>query len=82
MPTALIRVGRNYRITIPAEARKKLDIREGDYLRLEVQGDKIVLTKADREWKTLRLGKKLTSEEIEENIERGLASESVFSIWH
>jgi len=73
---ALTKVTRNYQITIPSEIRKRLNIKEGEYLRVEVEGDRIVLTKANKKWRTVRLGKKLTIEEIEESIERGLKLES------
>ena len=70
----LVKVTRNYQITIPSEVRKRLNIKEGEYLRVEIKGDKIVLTKASREWRTVRLGKKLTIKEIEKSIERGINS--------
>ncbi len=72
----LVKVTRNYQVTIPSEIRKRLNIKEGEYLRVEVEGDKIVLTKASRKWKTVKLGKKLTLDEIEESIERGFKLES------
>lgn len=72
----LTKVTRNYQITIPAEIRKKLNIKEGEYLKVELEGDKIILSKASREWKTVRLGKKLTIEEIEKSIKRGIKLES------
>ena len=72
----LIKVTRNYQITIPAEIRKSLDIREGEYLKAELQGNRIILTKANIEWKTVKLGKKLTIREIEKSIERGIRLES------
>lgn len=72
----LTKVTRNYQITIPSEIRKRLNIKEGEYLRVEVEGDRIVLTKANKKWRTVRLGKKLTIKEIEESIERGLKLES------
>ena len=72
----LTKVTRNYQITIPAEIRKKLNIKEGEYLKVELEGDKIVLSKASREWKTIRLGKKLTIEEIEKSIKKGIKLES------
>ncbi len=34
------------------------------------------MTKASREWRTVRLGEKLTIEEIEKSIERGIKLES------
>ncbi|RLF04831.1 MAG: AbrB family transcriptional regulator [Thermoprotei archaeon] len=71
----LTKVTRNYQITIPAEIRKKLNIKEGEYLKAELEGDRIILTKARLEWKTIKLGKKLTTKEIEKSIERGIRLE-------
>jgi len=68
----LIKVTRKYQITIPAEIRKQLNIKEGEYLKVELQGNRIILTKANIEWKTVKLGKKLTIREIEKSIERGI----------
>jgi AbrB family looped-hinge helix DNA binding protein len=42
---AVVRVTRNYQITIPAEVRKRLGIKAGDQV-VEVEGDKIVIRKA------------------------------------
>ncbi len=68
----LIKVTRKYQITIPAEIRKQLNIKEGEYLKVELQGNRIILTKANIEWKTVKLGKKLTIREFEKSIERGI----------
>jgi len=40
---ALMRVKRKYRVTIPKEVRRKLGLRVGDYLEVEVQGSTILL---------------------------------------
>jgi AbrB family looped-hinge helix DNA binding protein len=40
---ALVRMLRGGQITLPAEARKALKLREGDYLNLEVQGSTLLL---------------------------------------
>ncbi|NJE02178.1 AbrB/MazE/SpoVT family DNA-binding domain-containing protein [Thermococcus sp. JdF3] len=61
------KVTRNYQITIPAEIRKALGIREGEYLTVELRGDEIVLKKAETEWPSLNLGRDFTPEEIEKN---------------
>jgi len=42
---AVVRVTRNYQITIPAEVRRRLGIKVGDRV-VEVEGDKIVIRKA------------------------------------
>lgn len=41
---ALMKVTRNGQVTLPAEARRKLRLDEGDYLEAEVVGTSIVLT--------------------------------------
>lgn len=71
------KVTRNYQITIPAEIRKALGIKEGgEYLTVELKGgDAIVLRRARREWKTFRLGRKLTAEELERISEEALEEE-------
>ncbi len=67
-----VKVTRNYQVTIPAEVRNELGIREGDYLEVYVSEEgHIVMKKVKRVRKTLRSGRKLTIEEIDEVIERG-----------
>ncbi len=61
----LTKVTRNYQITIPAKIRKALGIKEGEYLAVELRGDEIVIKRARKKWKTFRLGRKLTAEELE-----------------
>jgi AbrB family looped-hinge helix DNA binding protein len=41
---ALTKLTRNGQVTLPAEARRKLRLAEGDYLEAEVVGTSIVLT--------------------------------------
>jgi AbrB family looped-hinge helix DNA binding protein len=40
---ALVRVKGKYQVTIPKEVRRKLGLRVGDYLEVEVQGSAILL---------------------------------------
>ena len=68
----VVKVTRNYQITIPAGIRERIGIREGDYVEVEVEGEKIVIRRVGDRRKRVRLGKKLSVEEIEESIERGL----------
>jgi len=65
-----VKVTRNFQITIPAEVRRKLGIKEGDYVEVELnEQEKVVLVKPyRRKWTKLKLGKKLTPEEIEDII--------------
>lgn len=70
------KVTRNYQITIPAEIRKALGIREGEYLTVELRGEEIVLKKAEKEWPSIDLGRDFTPEEIEENTEKAFREAS------
>ncbi|NJE05140.1 AbrB/MazE/SpoVT family DNA-binding domain-containing protein [Thermococcus sp. M36] len=70
------KVTRNYQITIPAEIRKALGIKEGEYLSVELRGDEIVIKKAEMEWPSLDLGRDFTPEEIEMNTRKALTEAS------
>lgn len=67
-----VKVTRNYQITIPKDIRKKLGIEVGDVLRVEVEGDRVLLKKGDVELPVFKGGRGLSVEEIEERIERGM----------
>ena len=69
---SVVKVTRDYQITIPAEIRNKLGIKEGDYLRVDIEDDKIVIIKLEQRRKTVKLGKPLSVEDIEKSIERGM----------
>ncbi|WP_297497817.1 AbrB/MazE/SpoVT family DNA-binding domain-containing protein [Thermococcus sp.] len=71
----LTKVTRNYQITIPAEIRKALGIKEGEYLSVELRGDEIVIKRARKKWKTFRLGRKLTAKELERISEEAMEEE-------
>ncbi|AAL80697.1 AbrB family transcriptional regulator [Pyrococcus furiosus DSM 3638] len=68
----ITKVTRNYQITIPAEIRKALGIKEGELLEVRLENGKIIIERLKKERKTLKLGKKLTLEEIEKAIEEGM----------
>ena len=63
---------RNYQLTIPAEIRKTLGLDIGDYVEIQREDDKIILKKVKKERKTVKLGKNLDVEQIEEEIEKGI----------
>ncbi len=63
---------RNFQLTIPAEIRRSLGLDIGDYVEIEKEDDKIVLKKVKKERKTIKLGKDLDVEQIEEEIEKGM----------
>jgi bifunctional DNA-binding transcriptional regulator/antitoxin component of YhaV-PrlF toxin-antitoxin module len=67
---------KNYETTIPQDIRNLLKIKEGDLPDMSIKGEKIALNRAEAEWQTISLGKKLSIEEIEESIERGRKTES------
>jgi len=59
-----VKVTRNYQITIPASARSKINIKEGDILEVYLNGDEIVLRKVKTERPRIRLGSKLSLGDI------------------
>ncbi|KUH31967.1 AbrB family transcriptional regulator [Thermococcus celericrescens] len=67
----ITKVTRNYQITIPSDVRKKLGIRVGDVLVIEIEDGKAVIKKRDLELPLLPGGKGLKVEDIEEAIRRG-----------
>mgnify|MGYP001770929219 FL=1 len=71
MVEVIVKVTRNYQVTIPASVRERLGIRVGDLVRViydENEGViKIVPVKRSRI--TIRLGRRITVEEIEKSIE-------------
>jgi transcriptional regulator, AbrB family len=68
----LIKVTRNYRITIPAYVREKLGIKIGDLVSIEVRGDEIVIKKVVQEIPKIKLGRELNVDDINKLIEEGL----------
>ena len=69
-----VKVTRNYQVSIPAEIRRLLNIKLGDVLevRCDEERGEIILRKVEERRRTLRAGRALTPEEIEELIQRGL----------
>ncbi|WP_237698707.1 AbrB/MazE/SpoVT family DNA-binding domain-containing protein [Pyrococcus yayanosii] len=57
---------------MPAEIRKALGIKEGELLEVKLEGDRIILQRLKRKRKTLKLGRSLSTEEIERSIEEGM----------
>jgi len=72
-----VKVTRSFQVTIPREVRAALGIRVGDYLKVYLDDKgRIVMEKISVSRRTLRAGRPLTSEEIDELVAKGL-SESV-----
>ena len=65
---------RNYQVSIPAEIRRLLNIKLGGVLevRCDEERGEIILRKLEERRRTLRAGRGLTPEEIDELIQRGL----------
>ncbi len=71
----IVKVTRNYQVTIPKAVRESAGIGEGDYLEVSLDGEgRIVMRKVRRDRKKLRLGRKLTPEEIEKIVRIGLGA--------
>ncbi|WP_297070325.1 AbrB/MazE/SpoVT family DNA-binding domain-containing protein [Thermococcus sp.] len=71
----ITRVTRNYQVTIPSDVRKKLGIRIGDILVIEIEDGKAIIKKSNLELPLLPGGKELKVEDIEEAIRRGQGGE-------
>ncbi len=64
---------RSFQVTIPREVREVLGIRVGDYLNVYVdERGRIVMEKVRTVRRTLRSGRPLTPEEIDELVAKGL----------
>jgi len=73
MPTT--KVTRNYQVTIPSEIRKAVEVKAGDTLVVEYAEDEeaIKLKLPHRgPRRTRTLGRRLTPEDIERSIEKGM----------
>jgi len=68
-----VKVTRSFQVTIPREVREVLEIRVGDYLNVYVdEKGRIIMEKIRTVRKTLRSGRPLTPEEIDELMAKGL----------
>ena len=68
-----VKVTRNYQITIPASVREAVGLKIGEYVEVYVDEEgRIVVERARAARRTLRAGRRLYPEEIEELVARGL----------
>jgi len=69
-----VKVTRNFQITIPAVVRSKLGIKEGDYVEIELdEREGVILVRPyRRKWTTLKLGRELSPEKIDEIVRETL----------
>ncbi|MEL9941166.1 MAG: AbrB/MazE/SpoVT family DNA-binding domain-containing protein [Ignisphaera sp.] len=67
----IVKVTRNYQVTIPASIREKVEIREGDLVKIvyDEKENVIKITPLKRKRLTIRAGRRISVEEIEEAIE-------------
>lgn len=68
----IVKVTRNYQVTLPAEVRRELGVKVGDLLRITVVGGKAVIEKVEEDLPTFELGRPIEEKEIEEALHRGL----------
>lgn len=74
----VVKVTRNYQVTIPASIRSLIGIREGDFVKIvydESEGA-IKVFPLRRKRTTLRVGREISIEEIEEAVEGMLGEAS------
>lgn len=67
-----IKVTRSYQITIPAEIREKLGIKVGDTLTISLKEDHIVIEKPRTILPSIKLGQKVSTQDVERLIEEAL----------
>ena len=70
----VVKVTRNSQVTIPASIRSRLGIREGDFVRVVYEeGEGFVrIVPLKRKRTTIRVGRRISVEEIEEAVEEVL----------
>ena len=54
--TKIVKLSSKYQVVIPREARKKLGLRAGDQLAVEVEGEKIILRPRPKNYTNYMLG--------------------------
>ena len=66
----VVKVTRNYQVTIPASIRAKLGIREGDVVKIvyDERDNVIKIAPFKRKRATIKLGRRISVEEMEEAV--------------
>ncbi len=70
--SGIVKVTRNFQVTIPVDVRNKLKLKEGDYVKIIYDENEKVIKIIPLKRKkriVIRLGRKITVEEIERIIE-------------
>lgn len=75
----LVRVSRRFQITIPAEIRRRLSIREGDYVDVELneREEVIIVRPCRRKRGMLRFNRGLSRKQIDEAVEEDIQAISL-----
>ena len=75
----LVRVSRRFQITIPAEIRRRLSIREGDYVDVELneREEVIIVRPCRRKRSMLRFSRGLSRKKIDEAVEEDVQAISL-----
>jgi len=62
-----VKVTRNFQITIPSEIRNKLNIKEGEFLDVSLDGKEevIIVRSYRRRWTTVKLNRRIDQEDID-----------------
>ena len=79
MATKIVKVTRNYQITIPKGIRTAAGIEEGDLLHITVKNGKIIVEKIESDLPVVKIGKKVstpTREEIHKAILEGMEAKT------
>ena len=74
MVEEIVKVTRNSQVTIPASIRSKLGIKEGDFVRVVYdEGEGFIrIVPLKRRRTTIKVGRRISVEEIEEAVEEAL----------
>jgi len=77
--TVLVRVSRKFQITIPAEIRRRLSIREGDYVDVELdEREEVIIVRPYRGKRSiLRFSRGLSRKKIDEAVEEDVQAISL-----
>ncbi len=68
----IVRVTRNYQVTLPADVRRELGIKIGDLLRITLAGERAIIERVEEDLPSFELGRPVGEEDIAEAIRRGL----------
>ena len=67
-----VKITRNHQLTIPAEVREALGIKEGDLVEVLLEGDRAVIIPLRKRRITFKAGRRFSIEELEEEVEKAL----------